>query len=417
MDSGSGRGETIRADLDSKEFLTLKVALFTNEYPPHVYGGAGVHVDYLARFLSKIVSVEVRAFGNQAETGNPQVNGFQGWPVLSESAQPFSKVLQTLAINLAFNHKPLTAQVVHCHTWYTFFAGFLAKNLYSIPLVVTMHSLEPLRPWKEEQLSTGYLLSSWIEKNGIEHADKVIAVSAEMKEDVIRAYNLTPEKVAVIHNGIDLEQYRPTSEKSYLIEKGIAGPYLLFVGRISRQKGILPLLEAMELLKEIDLKLVLCASAPDTPELAAEVKAKVAANPRVIWINEMVSKEKVIQLYSHAEIFVCPSIYEPFGIINLEAMACKAPVIASRVGGIKEVIVDGETGILVSPDQPLELADKIRNLISNPTLRERFKEKGRQRVEEQFSWESIAQKTVNLYQQVIGDGQSTQNKEISVSSS
>lgn len=380
----------------------MKVALFTNEYPPNIYGGAGVHVDYLAKSLAKLVKVEVRTFGeqNDQETNNPRAIGFSGWDALLRE-MPFSKVLQTLSVNLAFNNKALDADVIHCHTWYTFFAGFLAKVLYRKPLAVTMHSLEPLRPWKEEQLGSGYFLSSWIEKNGVEHADRIIAVSEEMKEDIIKAYQISPQKIAVIHNGIDLSQYRPVSDCSYLNEQGIDYPYLLFVGRISRQKGIVQLLEAMSRLNQIHL--VLCASSPDTPELEQEVKEKVSRNPNIKWINEMLPKDKVIQLYSHAEAFICPSIYEPFGIINLEAMACKTPVIASRVGGIKEVVIDGETGFLVSPGDPLELAEKIKYTLDNPDLIAKFKENGRKRVEQQFGWEIIANRTVDLYHQMSGE--------------
>lgn len=378
----------------------MKVTLFTNEYPPNIYGGAGVHVDYLSKFLAELVEVEVRTFGeqNDGEVANPRAIGFPGWELLSQSKAPFAKVLQTISINLAINNQPLTADLVHCHTWYTFFAGFLAKLLYRVPLVVTMHSLEPLRPWKEEQLGPGYHLSSWIEKNGVEHADRVIAVSAEMKQDIVNTYQIPPEKVEVVHNGIDLAQYHPVQDRDYLDEQGIDHPYLLFVGRISRQKGILQLLEAMEQLDHVYL--VLCASSPDTPELEKEVREKVKQNPRIKWLNEMVSKDKVIQLYSHATAFICPSIYEPFGIINLEAMACKAPVIASRVGGIKEVVVDGETGFLVPPDDPKELANRIKFALNNPELLAEFREKGRQRVEQYFSWESIAKRTVALYYQV-----------------
>lgn len=377
----------------------MRVALFTNEYPPNIYGGAGVHVDYLAKSLSKLVEVEVRTFGeqNDLDTDNPRAIGFSGWDALLRK-MPFSKVLQTLSVNLAFNNQPLKADVVHCHTWYTFFAGFLAKILYGTPFAVTMHSLEPLRPWKKEQLGSGYFLSSWIEKNGVDYADRIIAVSEEMKEDIIKAYQTPPEKIAVIHNGIDLNQYHPVSDSSYLIEQGIDYPYLLFVGRISRQKGIIQLLEAMSQLNQIHL--VLCASSPDTPEIEQEVKEKVSKNPNIKWINEMLSKDKVIQLYSHAEAFICPSIYEPFGIINLEAMACKTPVIASRVGGIKEVVIDGETGFLVNPDDPLELAGKIKYTLDNPDLVTKFKENGRKRVEQYFSWESIASRTVDLYKQI-----------------
>ena len=378
----------------------MKVALFTNEYPPNIYGGAGVHVDYLSKFLAKFVEVQVRTFGEQKDTegNNPQAIGFPSWELLHQGRMPFTKVLQTLSVNLAFNNQPLQVDVVHCHTWYTFFAGFLAKILYKTPLVVTMHSMEPFRPWKEEQLGSGYQLSSWIEKNGVEYADRVIAVSSEMREDIIKTYQIPSEKVVVIHNGIDLGQYHPVKARDYLDVQGINYPYLLFVGRISRQKGIIQLLEAME---EIDrVHLVLCASSPDTPELENEVREKVEANFRIKWINEMISKDKVIQLYSHATAFVCPSIYEPFGIINLEAMACQTPVIASRVGGIKEVVLDGETGLLVSPGDSKELAAKIKLVLEDPELVAKFKEKGRRRVESYFSWESIAKRTVELYGQL-----------------
>ncbi len=381
----------------------MKAALFTNEYPPHIYGGAGVHVDYLSKALAGLIEVEVRAFGDQDDSEtNLRALGFPGWDLLNQSEQPFAKTLQTLAVNLAFNHRPLQADLVHCHTWYTFFAGFLAKLLYRVPLLVTMHSLEPLRPWKEEQLGTGYALSSWIERTGVEAADQVIAVSAEMKQDILRYYAIPPEKVTVIHNGIDLRQYQPTAEHGFLAERGIPQPYLLFVGRISRQKGILQLVEAMGLLNDLDLSVVLCASAPDTPGLEEELRRKISGNPRIIWINEMVSKPQVIQLYSHAAAFVCPSVYEPFGIINLEAMACRAPVVASRVGGIKEVVVDGATGLLVPPDDPGQLAAAIRRLMNDPGLRESFRAAGRRRVEQLFGWEVIARQTVELYRQVLG---------------
>lgn len=380
----------------------MKVTLLTNEYPPHIYGGAGVHVDYLSRYLARLMDVEVRAFGDQRkETPHLSVFGFQGWERVTEHKLPFSKVLDALAVNLAFNSVPLDTQVVHCHTWYTFFAGFLAKQLFRAPLVVTMHSLEPLRPWKQEQLQTGYALSSWIEKMAVEAADGVIAVSSEMKQDILKFYPIPDERITVIHNGIDLEEYRPVSDQDYLREQGIIEPYILFVGRISRQKGILQLVEAFCSLPESRLNLVLCASAPDTPELEQELKEKIDGHPKIKWLNQMVPKKDVIQLYSHAEAFVCPSIYEPFGIINLEAMACQTPVIASKVGGIKEVVVDGETGILVPPDNPARLAEAIHRVTSDPDLAQKFKENGRKRVEEHFGWDKIAAKTKRLYEKVI----------------
>ena len=379
----------------------MKVAIFTNEFPPHIYGGAGVHVDYLAHALAKLTSVEVRAFGDQdLNEPNLRALGFESWDVLQRSTLPFKKVLQALSVNLAINNLPLDAKLVHCHTWYTFFAGFLAKLLYGVPLILTMHSLEPLRPWKAEQLDTGYALSSWIERYVVQNADKVIAVSAEMRTDVIKHYQIPEQKVVVIHNGIDPDEYQLTTERTYLDEQGIREPYLLFVGRISRQKGILQLLEAMELLKDLNLKLILCASAPDTPELEVAVGERVAANPHIKWLNQMVSKPNVRQLYSHARLFICPSVYEPFGIINLEAMACQAPVVASAVGGIKEVIINGETGVLVPPDNPAELAAAIRRVVNAPELLAHYRTAGRERVVKHFSWDSIARQTLDLYEQV-----------------
>ncbi len=380
----------------------MKVTLFTNEYPPYIYGGAGVHVDYLSRYLARIMEVEVRAFGDQRQNEtNPAVRGYPGWDELKHGSLPFTKVLHALSVNLAFNREPVTGEVIHCHTWYTFFAGFLAKYLYGIPLVVTMHSLEPLRPWKEEQLQSGYTISSWIERNTVEHADRVIAVSEEMKRDILKHYAVPEERVAVIHNGIDLEEYRPTADRNFLDAEGIDYPYILFVGRISRQKGIFQLVEAFNSLPENDLHLVLCAGAPDTPQIEQELCGKIQGNPRIKWMNRMVPKQDVIQLYSHAVLFVCPSVYEPFGIINLEAMACKAPVVATRVGGIKEVVVDGETGLLVQPDDPRQLASAIRRVAEDPELAARFREAGRKRVEDHFGWDKIAQKTKALYEELI----------------
>ncbi|HOP74164.1 MAG TPA: glycogen synthase [Bacillota bacterium] len=380
----------------------MKVTLLTNEYPPYIYGGAGVHVDYLSRYLARIMEVEVRAFGDQQKNEfNLAVRGFDGWERLKTNTLPFTKVLHALSVNLAFNSEPVTGQVVHCHTWYTFFAGFLAKFLYSIPLVVTMHSLEPLRPWKEEQLQRGYTLSSWIERNAVEHADRVIAVSEEMKQDILKHYNVPEERVAVIHNGIDLDEYRPTSARNFLDAEQIDYPYILFVGRISRQKGIFQLIEAFNSLSDCNLHLILCAGAPDTPELEQELRRKVEGSSRIKWINRMVSKKDVIQLYSHAVLFVCPSIYEPFGIINLEAMACQTPVVATRVGGIKEVVIDGETGLLVAPDDPKQLAEAMRRVLEDSEMAARFGEAGRRRVEEYFGWDKIARKTKALYEGLI----------------
>ncbi|MDI3528407.1 MAG: alpha-maltose-phosphate synthase [Thermoanaerobacter sp.] len=380
----------------------LKVTMFTNEYPPNIYGGAGVHVDYLVRELSKLMKVDVRCFGDQDYTAdNLRVRGYKEWDKLKENSDPrYQKVLGPFSIDLAMVKDEIDSDILHCHTWYTFMAGFLAKKLYDKPLVVTIHSLEPLRPWKEEQLGNGYKLSSWMERTGIEAADRVIAVSQGSKEDILKYYNIPEEKVEVIYNGIDLNQYQKTDRNIARKKYGIEGKYILFVGRISRQKGITHLIDAVKYLPK-DIKVVLCASSPDTQEVLEEVEQKVKLYDNIIWINKMVEKEEIIELYSNAEVFVCPSIYEPFGIINLEAMACKTPVVASATGGIKEVVVHEETGFLVEPGNSEELAKYINILLNNKDLAVKFGENGRKRVEEMFSWESIAKKTYEMYKDVI----------------
>jgi glycogen synthase len=311
----------------------------------------------------------------------------------------------------------IDADLVHCHTWYSHFGGILAKKNYGLPLVITVHSLEPLRPWKREQLAGGYDFSLWVEKTALEMSDAVIAVSGATKHDIERLFNVNPARVHVIHNGIDLNQYRKLDSTVALKRYGIdpATPYLLFVGRITRQKGFQHLVRAIQFM-EPDFQIVLCAAAPDTPELAEEVRIAVervqAQRPGIIWINEMVDQQAACELYSHAAAFVCPSIYEPFGIINLEAMACETAVVASAVGGITEVVVDAETGFLVPLEQmqqsPFEainpekfardLAERVNELMKNPGLRETFGKAGRKRVEENFSWNAIAEKTKRLYE-------------------
>ena len=331
-----------------------KVALFTKEYPPHVYGGAGVHVEYLAKVLARTIDVEVRTFGEQhADDGRLSVRGYPQWEETKRGTDPrFVGAVDAFARSLAMAKDRLEADLVHCHTWYTDMGGLLAAKLWGVPYVLTIHSLEPLRPWKVEQLGNGYHLSAWMERTAIEAADAVIAVSRETRADVLRHFAIPPERVHVIHNGIDLDEYRAVTGTEVLRRHGIdpARPFVLFVGRITRQKGIIHLVEAIPQL-DPDLQIVLCAGAPDTPEIAAEMErgvARVAAGrPGVIWIREMLPRADVIELYTHAAIFCCPSVYEPFGIINLEAMACGTPVVASAVGGIPEVVVPEETGLLV----------------------------------------------------------------------
>jgi starch synthase len=396
-----------------------KVALFTNEYPPHVYGGAGVHVEYLSRELSRLVPVEVRCFGEQDETGpNLRVKGYAPWSEAKKDTDPrFGGALDAMYRSLAMAKDNLDASVVHCHTWYVQFAGFLAKKLWGIPFVLTTHSLEPLRPWKVEQLGNAYHLSSWIENNGIMQADAIIAVSQETRNDVLRCFpGVDPAKVRVIHNGIDLQQYRKNPAVDALVKRGVDPdkPFVLFVGRITRQKGIIHLVNAIP---KIDpaIQVVLCAGAPDTPEIGQEmaegVEAVSAGRSGVIWIREMLPREDIIQFYSHAAVFCCPSVYEPFGIINLEAMACETAVVASAVGGIPEVVVPEETGLLVDlqlkpgtfdPVDPAKfsagLAAGINRVALDPGLREKFGHNGRRRVEDHFSWTAIAQRTLDLYQ-------------------
>jgi glycogen synthase len=394
-----------------------KATLFTNEYPPNVYGGAGVHVEYLSQALARRIAVEVRCFGEQrSDAENLTVRGYPKWPGAGENTDPrFAGALDAFHRSLAMAKDTLDADVVHCHTWYTDMGGLLAGKLWGVPYVLSIHSLEPLRPWKVEQLGNAYHLSSWMERTAIEQADAIIAVSNETREDVLRLFEVDPARVHVIHNGIDPEQYRPTGATDALRRHGIdpARPYVLFVGRITRQKGIIHLVDAIP---EIDpgLQIVLCAGAPDTPEIGREMEAHIAAvsarRPGVTWIREMLPRADVIQLYEHAAVFCCPSVYEPFGIINLEAMACETAVVASRVGGIPEVVVPEETGLLV--DLALQpgtfeptnaaafssgLAAAINRLAANPELRARMGRQGRQRVLEHFSWDAIAETTLNLY--------------------
>jgi len=404
------------------EEAPLRVGLMTREYPPNVYGGAGVHVEYLSRELAKKIEVEVHCWGDQfSDDGNLHVRGEQPWQRLSEGTQEkFKAALETFSLNLAQMTSIAAIDIVHTHTWYVAMAGFLAKKLYNIPFVLTTHSLEPLRAWKAEQLGSGYAMSSWMERTAILDADAVIAVSQGTKADILRAHpEIDAERIHVIYNGIDLNEYQKTTETTALVEHGVdpSQPYVLFVGRITRQKGVTHLVDAIPHMPR-GTQVVLCAGAPDTPEIAAEMREKVARaraiNPRVIWIEKMLSKPEAIQFYSNCSVFCCPSVYEPFGIINLEAMACRAPVVASATGGILEVVVDGVTGFLVPFEQdpvtsfPLHpeefsraLAAKVSALLADPATAQSFGEAGRRRVEEKFSWSAIAERTIELYRELI----------------
>ena len=339
----------------------MRADLLTREYPPDVYGGAGVHVEYLARELAALIDVHVHAWGADRPPGGPgapEVHAYRAWDALGGEA-PHLAALRAMSIDLTMAAAAEGAQVAHSHTWYANFAGHLAKLVHDVPHVATVHSLEPLRPWKAEQLGGGYALSSWCEKVALEGADAVIAVSKGSREDIFKAYpDIEPARVTVIYNGIDAQEYTPDPGTDVLAKYGVdpSRPSVVFVGRITRQKGVPYLVDAALQFDE-RAQLVLCAGAPDTPEIAAEVEQRVerlrAERGNVIWLDQMLPKPEVIQILSHATVFACPSIYEPLGIVNLEAMACETAVVATATGGIVEVVDDGTTGLLV----PIEPGD------------------------------------------------------------
>ncbi len=400
----------------------MRVLFMTNEYPPFIYGGAGVHVEYLSRELAKLADVEVRSFQDQTLVdGRLTVRGTKlDNTLLAGCPVPLVSPLRALSTCIAFNGQGIAADIVHCHTWYTHFGGVLAKILYGVPLVITVHSLEPLRPWKREQIGRGYDLSNWVEKTALEMADVVVAVSNSTRADILRLFDVDTGRLRVIPNGIDTDEYQPVSRPDVLYRYGIDpnGTFVLFIGRMTRQKGLRYLLEATEAI-DPKMQVVLCAGESDTPELQVELEAMVAAlkerRPGLVWIPEMIDRTDTIALYSHATVFCCPSIYEPFGIINLEAMACGTPVVGTAVGGIPEVVVDGVTGFLVDaklsphpPHDPTEpqalsrgLADAINHFSTDPDLSRRMGEAGRRRVVENFSWQSIAKQTLGLYNSLI----------------
>lgn len=399
----------------------MRIGILTNEYPPHVYGGAGVHVEYLTRELAALDggrhTVDVLCFGDQREdAGGLRVHGVQPPAAIATADPRHAKLFATLLQDLVMSGRLDAVDVVHCHTWYTHLAGCLLKQLRGVPLVLTTHSLEPHRPWKAEQLGTAYQVSTWIERTAYQNADGVVAVSASMKTDVHDLYGVPLDRIQVIHNGIDLQQYRPTPDPAVLLEYGIdpAVPFVLFVGRITRQKGIIHLVNAIRYMAP-GTQVVLCAGAPDTPEIAHEMteaveRARTESRHRIVWIRDMLPKARTIALYTHAALFVCPSVYEPFGIINLEAMACETPVVASAVGGIPEVVQDGRTGLLVptrpgatgvEPEDPQRfsqgLAGAVNTLLEDPALRASMAAESRRRVEEHFSWTAIARQTAAFY--------------------
>ncbi len=391
----------------------MKALLITREYPPHIYGGAGVVVDELSRARAPRMGVVVRCFGERdPRPDGITVRGYTPWDRVKAGKEGprYAPALETLSIALAMARDPVDADVVHAHTWYADMGGLWIRTLHRIPFIVTLHSLEPLRPWKADQLGSGYLLSSWIEKTGVESADRVIAVSSKMRDDILAHFRVDPAKVVVIHNGIDPGRFVRTDRRDALDKWKVREPYVLFVGRITDQKGIFHLLDAAPKLPN-GVQVVLCASAPDTPEIEERLRRALPEHPNVTWINAMVPVDEVTQLYSHADVFACPSVYEPFGLINLEAMSCGTAVVASAVGGIVEVVEDGVTGLLVSPAKPDELATAIRSLLDDPERRGRMGVAGRRRVEEKFSWASVAQRTEQIYAEAIEEFKRTSTNE------
>lgn len=400
----------------------MRVDLMSREYPPHVYGGAGVHVTELAKVLRKRMDVRVHCFEGPREQAEPGVTGYDYLEGLA-NANP---AIATLGVDLSFVAGAEGADIVHSHTWYTNMAGRWAQLMYDIPLVITAHSLEPLRPWKAEQLGGGYRVSSWAEKTAYEAADAIVAVSHAMKDDILRCYPaIDAERVRVIHNGVDLDSWALDNvtedfSREVWTKYGLdaSQPSIAFVGRITRQKGVPYLLRALREVPK-DAQLILCAGAPDTPQIQAEVEGLVhelqAEREGVVWIREMLDRKHMIALLSKATMFVTPSIYEPLGIVNLEAMAVGLPVVATRTGGIPDVVIDGETGFLVPIEQandgsgtPLhpekfehDMAQRITEMLRNPQRARDFGKAGHRRVQELFTWERIGDKTQELYQDIL----------------
>lgn len=407
----------------------MHITLLTNEYPPHIYGGAGVHVEYLTKELAQLDGgahqIQVLCFGDQdVARDNLTVRGIQ--PELKLPAQDprHAKFLDTMLRDLYMAGSVQQTDIVHCHTWYSHLAGCLVRQLAGARLVLTTHSLEPHRPWKVEQLGTAYHASSWVEQTAYQNADGVVAVSESMKEDVHALYDVPFDRISVIPNGIDPAEYRPTPAPDVLRRYGVDpdAPFVLFVGRITRQKGIIHLVRAIRHLRP-GTQVVLCAGAPDTKEIEQEMAEQVAraqaeTEQQVVWISQMLPREDIIKLYTHAAVFVCPSVYEPFGIINLEAMACETPVVASAVGGIPSIVVEGETGYLVDfePRGPVDfepkdpdafaraLAGRINDVLADPEKQAAMGRRGRRRVEERFSWRAVAEQTLAFYQRLVQGG-------------
>jgi len=359
----------------------MKVTILSKEFPPNIYGGVGIHLKYLTAELKKKCRIEVRTWGKGKSNGEIKVKRYL--------PPKDNKISETIYWDAQLVEEKIDSDIVHCHTWYTAYAGYAAKMMYKKKLIITAHSLEPSRPWKAEQLGkTGYEMSTMLERTGYEAADMVIAVSKEMKQDVSKFYGVKKSRIAVIPNGIDLEKYKAEANP---------GDYVLFVGRLSKQKGIMTLVDAA---KDVKGNILLLTGQSDTKELELELKAKLRKLKNVKWINRMVSEEQLIGYYKNAAVFCCPSVYEPFGIINLEAMALKKPVVASAVGGIKDVVTK-KTGILLKPNNPKVLAKALNYLLDNPEARLRMGEEGRKRVEEHYSWKNVAEQTLRAYRKCL----------------
>lgn len=407
----------------------MQILLLTNEYPPNVYGGAGVHVDHLSKALVRLEAyrshhLEVVCFAERQVAGqSPPVTPVPGAPAELFLNLQFPKFLDTLYRNVLMVGQDLKPDLIHCHTWYTYLAGCLLKQITGAPLLITVHSLEPHRPWKKEQLGNAYHATSWLEQTALHNADGIVAVSTAMKHDIIDLYGIDPQRIRVIYNGVDTQRYRRIDRPEVLKSYGIdpTKPYVLFVGRITRQKGIIHLVNALPLLDK-GVQAVLCAGAPDTEAIAKEMddtvrQARSGTENEIIWISKIVPVDDAVALYSHADLFVCPSVYEPFGIINLEAMACGTPVVAAAVGGIPEVVIHDETGILVpfeaadagdpEPRQPQRyaqhLAQAINALLQSAQRREEMRIASRKRVEAHFGWDRIAEKTLHYYMELAGE--------------
>lgn len=382
----------------------VKVSMLTKEWPPAIYGGAGVHVTNLVAALSHQIGIttDVHCFGS----ARSDARGYE----LTEPYSEINPALQALLIDSDMALNLAGSSIAHSHTWYANFAGYLAAKMHRIPHIITAHSLEPLRPWKAEQLGGGYIISSWVEKLCYEDASAIIAVSDGMRADVLKCYpSLDPKKVVTIRNGIDAKKFAPKLDSQVLRKYEINSPYAIFVGRITRQKGLAHLLRAW---KEVpaEYSLVLAAGSPDEPAIGAEVESLISelqkTRPNIIWIKQMLVHEELVALLSAAQLFICPSIYEPLGIVNLEAMACETAVVATRVGGIPEVVADGSTGLLVDHDGDahkfeIELARSITSIMSDKTLAEKMGKAGRARVVAEFGWDKVAEQTVNLYRSLI----------------